>query len=264
MVSLVVSKSLFIRGMIVNPKVSVITVCYNAEEFIEYAINSVLNQKYKNFEYIIIDGASTDNTVSIVNKYKSNIAFFLSEKDNGMYEAMNKGIKAATGDILYFLNSDDVFYDEYVIENVVKAFQTKIDIELIYGPIIIRDPIANESYIKTHDYITKSFFIYGAICQQGIFYRAEIFKKCGHFDNRYKIVGDYEWVLRAFYKCKIKREYYQGIIAIFRNGGMCNSDKFSNLHDKERKEVMKIYFNNFELLKYKFIILGKIILKKLE
>jgi glycosyltransferase involved in cell wall biosynthesis len=96
-------------------KVSVITVCYNAEEFIENAINSVLKQTYENLEYIIIDGASKDNTVSIINKYKSRITFFLSEPDNGMYEAMNKGIKAATGDVLYFLNSDDDIADKCLL-----------------------------------------------------------------------------------------------------------------------------------------------------
>jgi glycosyltransferase involved in cell wall biosynthesis len=230
-----------------NPKVSVITVCRNAEEFIKNAINSVLNQTYENIEYIIIDGASTDNTVPIINKYKSNIAFFLSEPDNGMYEAMNKGIKAATGDILYFLNSDDVFYDEYVTENVVKMFQKNNDLELIYGSIIIRYPATNESFIQAHDSITKSYFINGAICQQAIFYKAIAFKKCGVFDDRYKIVGDYEWVLRAFYKYNIKREYYRGIIAIFRNGGMCSSEKFSNLHNKERQKVLREYFNIFNI-----------------
>lgn len=247
-----------------GPKVSVITVCYNAEEFIENAINSVLNQTYENIEYIIIDGASTDNTVSIINKYKSQIAFFLSEPDNGMYEAMNKGIKTATGDILYFLNSDDVFYDEYIVKNVVKMFQRNNDVELIYGPIIIRDPTTNESFIKPHDYITKSFFIYNAICQQGIFYKANVFNKCGQFDTTYKIVGDYEWVLRAFYKYNIKRQYYESIIAIFRNGGMSNSDEFSSLHNIERQKVMKDYFNKFKILKYNFILFSGRVLKKLE
>jgi glycosyltransferase involved in cell wall biosynthesis len=230
-----------------NPNVSIITVCYNAEEFIENAINSVLNQRYTNIEYIIIDGSSTDNTVPIINKYKSKIAFFLSEPDNGMYEAMNKGIKAATGDILYFLNSDDIFYDEYIVENVVKMFQKNNDAELIYGPIIIRYPTTNESFIQTHDSITKSYFIEGAICQQAMFYKASSFKKCGLFDDTYKVVGDYEWVLRAFYKYNIKRKYYRGIIAIFRNGGMCSSEKFSNLHDKERRKAMKQYFNIFNI-----------------
>lgn len=247
-----------------GPKVSVITVCYNAEEFIENAINSVLKQAYENLEYIVIDGASTDNTVSIINKYKSRIAFFLSELDNGMYEAMNKGIKAATGDILYFLNSDDVFYDEYVVQNVVKIFETNSDTELVYGPILIKDPDTNEVFIQAHDYITKSYFIYGAICQQGIFYKASTFKKCGLFDDKYKIVGDYEWVLRAFYKYNIKREYYRGIIAIFRNGGVSDPNKLSNLHYNERRKVVKDYFNILSILNFKFISFCKIVLKKLE
>ncbi len=247
-----------------DSKVSVITVCYNAEEFIENAINSVLNQIYENIEYIIIDGASTDNTVPIITKYKSRIGFFLSEPDSGMYEAMNKGIKAATGDILYFLNSDDVFYDKYVIENVVKMFKKNIDADLIYGPIIIKDPITNESFMKPHNYITKSFFIYDCICQQGIFYKTDIFKKCGHFDTTYKIVGDYEWILRAFYKYNVKRQYYGNIITIFRNGGMSNSDEFSNIHDIERQRVMKDYFNKFNIFKYNFILFSKRMLQKFE
>lgn len=245
-------------------KVSVITVCYNAEEFIEKAINSVLKQTYESLEYIIIDGASTDNTVLIIKKYKSKIAFFLSEPDKGMYEAMNKGMKAATGDILYFLNSDDTFYDEYVVENIVKVFQKNDDVELIYGPIIIRDPTTNESFIKPHDHITKSFFIYNAICQQGTFYKAGVFKKCGQFNDTYKIVGDYEWILRAFYKYNIKRQYYESIIAIFRNGGMSNSDEFSSLHIIERQKVIKNYFNKFSILKYNLILFFGRVLKKLE
>lgn len=247
-----------------DPKVSVVTVCYNAEKFIEQAINSVLNQTYNNIEYLIIDGASKDSTVSKINKYRSKIAFFLSEPDNGMYEAMNKGIKASTGEILYFLNSDDVFYDEYVIENVVKAFKKNSDVDLIYGPIIIKDPLTNESFMKPHDYITKSFFIYNAICQQGIFYKADVFKKCGQFDTTYRIVGDYEWVLRAFYKYKVKRQYYESIIAIFRDGGISNSDEFSNLHITERQRVMKDYFSKFSVYKYNFILFSRRMLKKLE
>lgn len=248
-----------------NPKVSVITVCYNADEFIENAINSILKQTYKNLEYIIIDGASTDNTISVINKYKSKIAFFLSEPDNGIYEAMNKGIKAATGDILYFLNSDDLLYDEYVIENVVKIFEKNKDLELIYGPIIIRDPTTNESFIKLNDRITKSFFIYNGICQQSTFYKADVFKKCGQFNDTYKIAGDYEWFLRAFYKYNIKRQYYESIIAIYNNGGISSTDEFSSLHTKERAKVIKEYFNIFEIYKYKLLLpFRKSAIKKLR
>lgn len=240
--------------MIMYPKVSIITVCYNAGELIENTIKSVWGQTYENKEYIIIDGNSTDNTVSIINKYRDKIKYFLSEPDNGMYDAMNKGIKAATGDILYFLNSDDLFYDEYVIENIARVFQKKNDVELIYGPIIIKNPMTNESFIQTYDYyITKSYFIYGAICQQSIFYKADIFKKCGQFNDAYKIVGDYEWVLRAFYRYNVKREFYEGIIAKFRKGGMSNCDKFSILHHEERRKVMKEYFSRAEIYSYHLI-----------
>lgn len=241
--------------MLMDLKVSVITVCYNAEEFIEQAINSVLKQKYENIEYIIIDGASTDSTVSIINKYKSKLAFFLSEPDNGMYEAMNKGIAAATGDILYFLNSDDMFYDEYVINKIVNIFQNNKDIELIYGSVfVIRDPLTNDSFIRSYNHMTKSFFVYDGIYQQAIFYKADLFKKCGYFDENYKIVGDYEWLLRAFYKYNIKREYYGDIImAVFRYGGMSNCDKTSSLHIQERQKVIKEYFNIYFIYYSKFI-----------
>ncbi|MDW5549186.1 glycosyltransferase family 2 protein [Methanosarcina sp.] len=235
-------------------KVSVITVCYNAEKFIEQAINSVLKQRYENIEYIIIDGASTDNTVSIINKYKSKVSFFLSESDNGMYDAMNKGITAATGDILYFLNSDDVFYDEYVITKIVNLFHKNKDIELIYGSIfVIRDPLINDSFVRSYDHMTKSSFVSDGIYQQAIFYKAELFKKCGQFDETYKIVGDYEWLLRAFYKYNIKRKYYGDIItAVFRYGGMSNCDKFSSLHSEERRKVVKQYFNIYQIYNSKF------------
>ncbi|AKB45099.1 glycosyltransferase family 2 protein [Methanosarcina vacuolata] len=246
-----------------DPKVSIITVCHNAEEFIENAINSVLKQKYENIEYIIIDGASTDNTLSIIDKYKSNIAFLLSEPDNGIYEAMNKGITAATGDILYFLNSDDIFYDEYVIKRIVEMFKNNKDTELIYGPVIVRDPITNKSFIKSHKHITKFFFIYSVICQQGIFYKANLFKKCGQFDETYKIVGDYEWELRAFYKYNIKREYCRDIISIYLHGGMSSSKKFSSLLIEEHETVLKEYFNicNYKLTLTLISICSKVFLK---
>ncbi|MCZ7399981.1 MAG: glycosyltransferase family 2 protein [Candidatus Methanoperedens sp.] len=243
-----------------NQKVSVITVCYNAEEFIEQAINSVLDQTYENIEYLIIDGNSSDNTVSIINKYKDKIHYFLSEPDKGIYEAMNKGIKAASGDILYFLNSDDIFYDKYVVENIVKMFKLNDEIELLYGPILIKDSFTNESFVKTHENISKSFFIYDTICHQGIFFKADTFKKCGLFDDTYKIVGDYEWLLRAFYKYDIKRKYYRSVIAIFRFGGMSCSKEFSELHAKEWRRAFNKYFNKFEFYKYMFILLIKKIL----
>lgn len=244
---------LSLQGEIMDPKVSVITVCYNAEEFIEQAINSVLEQTYKNIEYIVIDGNSNDNTVPIITKYIEKISYFLSEPDTGIYDAMNKGIKAASGEILYFLNSDDVFYDQYVVENIITEFMKDNTLELIYCPIVIRNPITNESFVKTHQKVTKSFFIDSSICQQGIFFKATAFKKCGMFDDSYKIVGDYEWELRAFYKYNLKRKYYPCISVTFRDGGMGGLDKLPELHRNEREKVLCNHFTKFEMYKYELI-----------
>lgn len=234
-----------------NPKVSVITVCYNSEEFIENAISSVLEQTYKNIEYIVIDGNSTDNTVTIINKYKDKINYFLSEPDKGMYEAMNKGIKAASGDIFYFLNSDDVFHDKYVVENSVRLFEEDLTVELIYGAVIIIDPSTKASFLKAYGDVKKSFFIKSAICQQAIFYKKSVFDKVGLFDEKYRIVGDYEFLLRAFYKQNIKRKYVPLVMATFRYGGMGCSDKYSELHYNERVEAFFRYFSKFEYYKYR-------------
>ena len=119
-------------------KVSIITVSFNAENTIEDSIKSVLAQAYPDIEYIIIDGKSTDKTVDIIEKYRGKIHYFISEPDYGIFNAMNKGIKAATGDILYFLNTNDYIFDEKVIEDVVKFFQ-KTKATMIFGDMSFID-----------------------------------------------------------------------------------------------------------------------------
>ena len=114
-------------------KVSVITVCYNTAECIENAITSVLSQTYKDIEYIIIDGRSTDGTLDIINNYRESISTLVSEKDNGIYDAMNKGIGIATGEVIYFLNSDDVLFDEDVIGDIVTEFKNRRSFSIIRG-----------------------------------------------------------------------------------------------------------------------------------
>ena len=109
-------------------KVSIITVCFNSQETIKETIESVINQTYKNIEYIVIDGKSNDGTCSIINQFNTSISKFVSEKDNGIYVALNKGIRMSTGDIVGFLHADDVFDNKTVIEKVVKSFDINIDI----------------------------------------------------------------------------------------------------------------------------------------
>ncbi|MDH5682011.1 MAG: glycosyltransferase, partial [Spirochaetota bacterium] len=114
-------------------KISVITVCYNSEKTIEETLKSIYAQSYPNIEHVIIDGQSTDRTVDIIKKYKDQYQYFVSEKDNGIYHAMNKGIEASSGDILFFLNSDDYFPDEKVVEDVVNKFVENPELDAVYG-----------------------------------------------------------------------------------------------------------------------------------
>src|SRR5258706_2145222 len=117
-------------------KVSIITVVYNNETFVADAITSVLQQDHTDIEYIIIDGASADNTMQVIHNYKDRISKIVSEPDNGLYDAMNKGVELATGDVIGILNSDDVYYDEHIISEVVKAFKDNSGIDAVYGNIL--------------------------------------------------------------------------------------------------------------------------------
>lgn len=223
-------------------KVSIITVCRNVEETLEETVISVLSQTYPHIEYIIIDGVSTDNTDRIINKYADKLAYFVSEKDSGMYEAMNKGIKVANGDIIYFLNSGDKLFHSSIVANIIGNFN-KSNIELLYGDIIEFDKNTGICNIKKHNKINKAYLYTNAICQQSIFYRKEVFEKYGYFDDRYKIVGDREWLFRAFIKEKIKAKYISIPFALFEKGGVSNNATYEKIHAEERKDFKKLYFN---------------------
>ena len=111
-----------------KPRITIITVCYNSEKYIEQAILSVINQTYDNLEYIIVDGGSQDSTMSIVNRYRDKISVIISEKDNGISDAFNKGIRRATGDIIGIVNSDDMLYNNNVIEKLAEYYEDDIDV----------------------------------------------------------------------------------------------------------------------------------------
>lgn len=143
-----------------NTKISIITVCYNSEKTIEDTIKSVVSQSYPNIEYIIIDGVSTDNTLEIVNKYQEKISKIISEKDNGLYDAINKGINIASGEIIAILNSDDLYQDNKVIEEVVELFR-KDNLETCYGDLVYVDRLDTSKtirYWKSGNYKEGLFF----------------------------------------------------------------------------------------------------------
>ena len=230
------------------PKVTVITVCLNSKDFLESAIKSLFAQTYPNIEYLIIDGGSEDGSIEIINKYKNRIDVILMEKDNGVFDAMNKGIRLATGEIIYFLNSDDRFYDNEVVEEAVAVFKDNKWADFIYGNIAVYDPIKDKAYIEKYPCrVSKWLFIRKTIGHPATFFRAACFKKTGYFNDGYKIASDYEWYLRAIYINKLKAFHIEKNISVFRLGGMSTSRKYRDLYFSERRTIQRQYFNAFEL-----------------
>ena len=226
-----------------NPLLSVITACLNSEKYLERAIKSVLAQDYPNIEHIIIDGGSKDGTLDIIRKYENDLGYWVSEPDKSIYDAMNKGIKASKGDILYFLNSDDRLYDKNVVKKVMDFFNKK-EVDFIYGDILQCN--LNNSDLLLGRYpnnIKKRHFLRGTIGHPTTFFHRDCFIKAGNFDIRYKIMADYEWYLRALFKKGLRAAHTKQIISIFQEGGL---SKDTNLFSSEAKYIQKIYFNSYE------------------
>ena len=205
-------------------KVSIITICYNSAETIRDTIESVVSQDYSNIEYIIIDGASKDNTLEIVNAYRDNIATLISEKDKGIYDAMNKGVRSATGDIIGILNSDDVYADKYVISDIVKIFDTT-DADGVYADLqyVKRDALDQVTrYWKSGEY-REGLFTRGWMPPHPTFFvRKEVYQQYGGYSLELRSAADYEFMLRVIHKHKIKVGYLPRVITNMRVGGTSN------------------------------------------
>lgn len=214
----------------INPKISIITVVWNNVSTIKDAIDSVLSQTYENIEYIVVDGASRDGTVEIVQSYGDRITKFISEKDNGLYDAMNKGISLATGDIVGILNSDDFYIDKHVIEKVVKEFEEN-DIDSVYADLVFVKPDKLEKVVRYYDssHFSPEKFAYGWMPAHPTFFvKRECYGKHGVFKTDYKIAADYELLTRFLAKNKVSYSYIKEPILKMRMGGASTSGVKSN------------------------------------
>lgn len=205
-------------------KVSIITVCYNSVKTIKDVIDSVVNQTYNNIEYIVIDGASKDGTIDVVLSYGEKVSKFISEPDNGIYNAMNKGIKIATGDIVGILNSDDFFNNNQVVQRIVNEFNIS-DIDALYGDVQFVKP--DNLFKVVRYYSSKNFspkrFKYGFMPAHPSFYvKRSYFEKIGYYQENYKIGADYELLIRFLYNHKLKSKYLQMPFVTMRTGGVSN------------------------------------------
>ncbi len=208
-------------------KISLITVTRNAQKNLGSCVDSVITQNYTNLEYIIIDGASTDDTLQIIREYGPHITSFISEPDLGIYDAMNKGIGMATGDIIGILNSDDYFAYNDVIGSVAAAFADP-DVDIVYGDLDYIDP--NGSVVRkwrSGAYV-QGMFNYGWMPPHPTFYcRRGLFEKLGFYDLQYGTAADYELMLRFMHANTVKVHYLNKIMVKMMTGGASNKS-YSN------------------------------------
>ena len=203
-------------------KVSIITVCYNSENTIRDTLQSVFNQDYNDIEYIIIDGLSKDNTIKIIDEQREKISYVTSEPDKGIYDAMNKGVNLATGEIIGILNSDDLFYDEGIISSVANTFYRNADVDAVYGNLIYfetENPQKSVRYWKSIPFY-KDFFDDGYIIPHPtLFVRKSVYDTLGAYYPYFKLSSDYEFMIRAFKVNNFVPFYIDKIIVKMRMGG---------------------------------------------
>ncbi|MCQ2204861.1 MAG: glycosyltransferase [Bacteroidales bacterium] len=218
-------------------KVSLITSCYNREKTIRDSIESVLSQDYDDIEYIVVDGASKDSTMSIVNEYRDRISIIVSEPDHGMYEGINKGIKLATGDIVGLIHSDDVFYASDTISTIVREFE-RTRAELVYGNGLFVKP-TDMNYVvrnwKSGDYVQSRLKRGWLPLHTTVYVKRSVFDKVGYYNEKYKISADSDWLLRCLYKNSLRVSYIDDYIIRMRMGGASTS--FSKTMEKWREDI---------------------------
>ena len=222
-------------------KISIVVVTFNAEKTLECTIKNIVGQTYSNKEIIIIDGCSKDSTVEIIKKYRNKIDYFVSEPDNGIYDAMNKALDSATGDFIIFMGADDVFYKE----NTLEMIATKLENEIIcYGKVLRSEDM------KNHDgRITKVSLMFRNPCHQCIFYPKNVYKN-NKYNLRYKIFADWDYNLRVFNNYDFK--FIDEIVSVFNTTGIssqCNDDLFI----AEKKIIIKQIYNRLYYVIYNLL-----------
>jgi len=207
-----------------NLKASIITVVFNGAKTIANTVKSVLSQNHCDLEYIVIDGGSTDGTLNIIADYRDKISKCVSEPDKGVYDAMNKGIKLSTGDIVATLNSDDVYADETIVAQMVEFIKDN-DLDAAYGDLVYTASAGNDCitrFWKAGEYKRGNFGYGWVIPHPTFFCRKEIFEKYGYFNDKFQIAADFELMLRFIEKHRIKVGYLPKIIVKMTKGGKAN------------------------------------------
>lgn len=239
-------------------RISIITATYNSSAHIADCVKSVNDQTYHDIEHIIIDGASKDNTLEIVNGIPNRVVKIISEPDKGIYDAMNKGIQAATGDVIGILNSDDFFTSNDVIQTVVESFKHN-DIDSLYGDVhfVSPDNLSKSVRYYSSSVFKPSLFRFGFMPAHPSFYmKKECYDKYGLYALDYKIASDYDLLIRYLYKEKIKYKYLKKDFVTMRTGGVSTENFISRVTlNKEIVRACRKYgiYTNMLMLSLKYL-----------
>lgn len=223
------------------PKFSIITITYNASKWLERTILSVLSQSYPSIEYILIDGASTDGTLDIIRQYASGITTWVSEPDKGLYDAMNKGLKRATGDYVWFINAGDTLYTADTVQKIVASLKKDVSLpDILYGETMIVDAQGHQlgmRRLKAPERLTwKSFRMGMLVCHQSFIAKREL---APLYNTEYRLAADYDWCIRCMQKARTLRNT-QLVLSNFLEDGLSSLQRKASL--KERYRVMCRYY----------------------
>jgi glycosyltransferase involved in cell wall biosynthesis len=230
-----------------SPKISVITVCFNVGSKLNRTIQSVLEQTYLSVEYIIIDGGSKDSTLDIISSFEKEIDYIISEPDAGIYDAMNKGINLATGDLIIFLNAGDYFVTKNVLEFMISKMNLK-DADLFFARIVWNDPKTKDIVLSDHNWVNFTWdFKDSNFPHPATVYKKILFNDIGLFNLDFPIAADYEWNVRALVSNKIKFQYINIIITVFFADGISNDLNYEIQHKSELNQINDKHFRHIYL-----------------
>ncbi len=249
--------------MAIAPLVTVITVCYNSANTLERALKSVAMQDWPNVEHIVIDGASTDDTLDILKCYKKHLAYVVSEQDNGIYDAMNKGLARATGDVVCFLNADDEYASDKVLSLVANQMHAE-QLDALMGDVAFFHALNPSREVRRYrsDRFTPERLAWGWMpAHPALFLKRAVIERVGQFNTTYKIAGDYEFVIRAFYGHNLRYAHVPEVFVRMQTGGVSTDGWRAKV--RLNKEVLRACREN-GIKTNMFKILSKYPLKLME
>lgn len=234
-----------------NSKFSIITVSFNSVLTIRSTIESVISQNYDNIEYIVVDGNSTDGTIDIIAEYSNKISKTIVENDSGIYEAMNKGIREASGEYILMLNADDRLFTEYTVSQFVDYPVKDHDAEVYLGRVLLYNKKDGSGTLWSSKRLTPSSVFRGSVPHPATIYTRRAFDINGLFNEDFKLAGDYEWIVRAVARNKLSFSNIDLITSIFFKGGASTQAEQSEILNEEIERTKYMHFSGLEILKYR-------------